>query len=97
MADHSPSESIDNKFPYDPELNLIGYAMEYAIGFDPSPSVAKKFFYVPGLMEYAMNFANIQTIIAVGKSCQRGRDYMQATLASLIRVMLRPFLPEVGE
>lgn len=58
--------------------------------------VSHRLFFVSEVMEHVLGFASALTIIAFGKTSQRGREYMEATLATLIREMLLPYFANPG-
>lgn len=60
-------------------------------------TVAQRLFGIPELMTHTLELTGALTIIKFGKTSSRGREYMQETLATLIRKMLEPYFPDTGE
>lgn len=59
--------------------------------------MASQVYPVAELMTQVLGFASLHTIISVGHANMQGRDYMRATLASFVKDMLEPYLPEPGK
>lgn len=58
--------------------------------------MAQKLFTVPELMLRIIGFATIRSIVALGGTCNLGREYMQEALAGFIHAMLDPYFPSLG-